>query len=354
MATLITVILLCGLVPGAAFADSAGPGMELSETDTSQVNMPDGQSAEPEQAAESGQQSTQTTAEAWEAERNSLKLTRSFAGTVKPWLFYKDTWTERQQLFERGKQLWWYKKMINEKLYTPLTNAGIRLVIMVVPDKQTLYGEDYLPEELKAPLKSYDRVEQFMDYMKKEFPKLEIYYPKDDMLKAKEAGLPLYYSSDSHWNFVGAGVCAEGLMNYLGAEYALTEKPQFTYQLTGETAQGDLQQFEGLDESWNRVEYEILGTYPAEKVYSLPDTQTGEEIYAEYRSLDERALPKKLYFAGDSYRWYIQYALNGQFTESRFVQRYVFSAADALKHQPDVFVYELPERFLPQFASLID
>lgn len=174
------------------------------------------------------------------------------------------------------------------------------------------------------------------------------------MLSAKANGLPLYYASDSHWNFVGAGVCAEGLMRHLGGEYALPEPPVLTYHLTGKTAHGDLQDFEGLDESWNRVEYEAQGMWNAEKVYSQNDPATGEEIYAQFRSTDERALPKTLYFCGDSYRWYIQYLLNGQFRDSFFVQRYQFSAADAIRHKPDVFVYELPERFLPQLGSLIN
>ena len=65
------------------------------------------------------------------------------------------------------------------------------------------------------------------------------------------------------------------------------------------------------------------------------------------------SLKKKLYFCGDSYRWYIQYILNGQFAESRFVQRYQYSASDALQYQPDVFVYEIPERFLEQLGTLI-
>lgn len=281
------------------------------------------------------------------------EFAQSFAGTEKPWLFYKEAYYDRQKPFQRGKELWWYKKVIGEKLYTPLTQNGIRLVLMVVPDKDTLYGEDYLPEELKAPLRQYNRVDQFMDYMKENFPELEIYYAKEDMLRAKEKGLPLYYASDSHWNFVGAGACAEGLMAYLGEGYQLPEKPALSYELTGETARGDLQDFEGLDDSYNRVEYRVNGAWEAEKVYTLADEATGEEIYAGYRSLDERALPKKLYFCGDSYRWYIQYILNGQFSESWFVQRYQFSAADAITRKPDVFVYELPERFLPQLGSLI-
>ena len=45
--------------------------------------------------------------------------------------------------------------------------------------------------------------------------------------------------------------------------------------------------------------------------------------------------------------------LNGQFAESRFVQRYQYSASDALQYQPDVFVYEIPERFLEQLGTLI-
>ena len=138
-----------------------------------------------------------------------------------------------------------------------------------------------------------------------------------------------------------------------GEGYQLPEKPALSYELTGETARGDLQDFEGLDDSYNRVEYRVNGAWEAEKVYTLADEATGEEIYAGYRSLDSRALPKKLYFCGDSYRWYIQYILNGQFAESWFVQRYQFSAADAITRKPDVFIYELPERFLPQLGSLI-
>lgn len=335
--------LLCGANALPAFAEEIGPGVGLTGPGAEETAL----SAEKE-----GKQEEHSYA-AWEEERAALTLQRSIAGTEKPWLFYRDAYLERQQPFDRGKQLWWYKKMIREKLYQPLKQHGIRLVIMVVPDKETLYGQDYLPEEYAAALRKPDRIDQFADYMKKEFPQLEIYYAKEDMLKAKENGLPLYYASDSHWNFVGAGVCAEGLMRYLGAEYALSETPQITYRLTGETARGDLQEFENLPDSFNRVEYAAEGMWAAEKTESRSD-ESGEEVYAVYRSSDARALPKKLYFCGDSYRWYIQYLLNGQFAESCFVQRYQFAAQDAIRQKADVFVYELPERFLPQFADLKD
>ena len=335
---------------GAAFAEPGTAAVGSEETGPGVT-----ETADPVQETE-GQEAAQPAEEtdaSWEAERAGLHLTQSYAGTVKPWLFYRQAYLERQQPFRRGKDLWWYKKVINEKLYQPLKQNGIKLVLMIVPDKETLYGEDYLPEELKAPLRQPDRIDQFRTYMQENFPELDIYYPEADMLAAKAKGLPLYYASDSHWNFVGAGSCAEGLMRHLGEEYALADPPAFTYQLTGETAHGDLQEFEGLDESWNRIEYEAQGRWDAEKVYSQNDPETGEEIYAQYRSSDERALPKTLYFCGDSYRWYIQYLLNGQFRDSYFVQRYQFSAADAVRHKPDVFVYELPERFLPQLGSLI-
>ena len=331
-------------------AQAGGPGVvQESEAAPQETAVP----AAGAEASGSADENAQAAAAAWEAERAGLQLHQSYAGTVKPWLFYKAAYDERQQPFERGKDLWWYKKVINEKLYQPLKKAGIKLVLMVVPDKETLYGEDYLPEAMKEALRKPDRIDQFRDYMQKNFPELDIYYPEADMLAAKANGLPLYYASDSHWNFVGAGVCAEGLMRHLGAEYALSEPPEISYRLTGETARGDLQEFEGLDESWNRVEYEAQGMWTAEKVYSANDPETGEEIYAQYRAQDERALPKTLYFCGDSYRWYIQYLLNGQFRDSYFVQRYQFSAADAIAHGADVFVYELPERFLPQLGSLI-
>lgn len=332
---------LCFGMPMTASAEETGPGTALLEGQETEENA-EGKDAAAEQAS-------------WDAERAGLSLRFSIAGTEKPWLFYRDTYTERQKLFDRNKELHWFMRTIRDRLYTPLTENGIRLVIMIVPDKQTLYGMDYLPEELRPALTAYDRVDQFRDYMKEKLPQLEIYYAKEDMLSAKEKGLPLYYASDSHWNFVGAGVCAEGLMNYLGEEYVLSEKPELSYMLTGETAVGDLQEMELLsgDSSFNRVEYALDGAWGAEKVFTYADPATGEEIYAQYRSTDDRALQKTLYFAGDSYRWYIQYALNGQFRDSFFVQRYQFSAADAIKHHPDVFVYQMPERFLPQFGGLI-
>ena len=348
-AMMCAAVLASGGPLTASAEEAGGPGVVQESEAAPQEPAAPAAGTEASNNTEEGAQ----TAAAWEAERAGLQLHQSYAGTVKPWLFYKAAYDERQQPFERGKDLWWYKKVIKEKLYQPLKKAGIKLVLMVVPDKETLYGEDYLPEAMKEPLRKPDRIDQFRDYMQKNFPELDIYYPEADMLAAKANGLPLYYASDSHWNFVGAGVCAGGLMRHLGAEYTLSEPPEISYRLTGETARGDLQEFEGLDESWNRVEYGAQGMWTAEKVYSANDPETGEEIYAQYHAQDERALPKTLYFCGDSYRWYIQYLLNGQFRDSYFVQRYQFSAADAIAHGADVFVYELPERFLPQLGSLI-
>lgn len=323
-----------------------GPGALIQEEEAQAA------AEEARQEEELSQEEILARQQAWAAELATLHLRYSIAGTEKPWLFYREAYEEKLKPLDRRYDLSWYKRVVREKLYTPLTQNGIRLVLMIVPDKDTLYTE-YLPEGRRQALEAFNHVDQFMEYMKQEFPELEIYYAKEDMLKAKEQGLPLYYASDSHWNFPGAGACGEGLMRFLGEGYQLEEKPEIRYTLTGETTAGDLQTMEGLDESFNRVEYQAEGTWEAEKTYSYCDPATGEEIYAVFNSKDERALPKKLYFCGDSYRWYIQYILNGQFAESRFVQRYQYSASDALQYQPDVFVYEIPERFLEQLGTLI-
>jgi hypothetical protein len=92
---------------------------------------------------------------------------------------------------------------------------GIKYIVAVAPNKNTLYGE-YLPDRL-ARNRAKTRLEQFCDYMESssEVKVLDLTKP----LSREKSKAPLYWESDSHWNSFGAYVAYREIMRRVSDFY---------------------------------------------------------------------------------------------------------------------------------------
>ena len=105
-----------------------------------------------------------------------------------------------------------------------LSNRGSEFVLMIAPNKETIYGEEHLPSYYKKAEET--RTDQLIAYLKKNTD-IRIVYPKEEMLKYKKE-YSLYWHYDTHWNAAGGYIGAKALLKELGDELPEVEDITFT------------------------------------------------------------------------------------------------------------------------------
>lgn len=137
------------------------------------------------------------------------------------WLFYKGEESiinfQNRKLYS-DEQLTKIRDIINmRKKY--LKKYGIDYYIMIVPDKNRVYGE-YYPKCIHK-LSDYSRGEQLVAYLKEN--NIDVIYPLKELTSAKETGI-IYYKYDTHWNTYGAFIGYEEMMYFLSMNYNNIDK----------------------------------------------------------------------------------------------------------------------------------
>ena len=144
-----------------------GPGALIQEEEAQAA------AEEAQQQEELSQEEILARQQAWAAELATLHLRYSIAGTEKPWLFYREAYEEKLKPLDRRYDLSWYKRVVREKLYTPLTQNGIRLVLMIVPDKDQSEMENRTletrPRFRMSSILSGDFMEEWESYLSDQF-----------------------------------------------------------------------------------------------------------------------------------------------------------------------------------------
>lgn len=139
---------------------------------------------------------------------------------------------------------------------------GAKLVIIVCPDKQTIYPE-YLPRTKRVPPGAISRLDQFWA-MAATLDDVPLVDPRKSLRRAKRERV-IYYPSDTHWNMFGEIVGFETVSRAL----ALQDPSRGTLAVErlkwvlGQRRVGDLTNLMGLplasgDEDWIPVMESIL------------------------------------------------------------------------------------------------
>jgi alginate O-acetyltransferase complex protein AlgJ len=179
-----------------------------------------------------------------------LRLLGSASSKVIPgthnWLYYAgeqsvDGIRRTQPL--TGKDLLGWKKAI-ESHDRWLAGQGARYLVVIVPDKHTIYPE-YLPSSY-APIRKDSRLDQFMRYMSTNcsVPVLDL---RDVLMDEKKHGV-IYYRTDTHWNSAGAFAGYQAIIGEVRAWYpSLRCRQESDYRITRSKVKGgDLARMLGL------------------------------------------------------------------------------------------------------------
>jgi len=277
-------------------------------------------------------------------------------GTSRPWLFNRSEDGQPLETYKRTnlfseEELDRISQNLSE-MQQDFSDAGIRMVLMISPDKEQIYGDDYMPSSV-AVLENEGRTEQLIGALRKMCPSLPVVYPAELLRKGREKE-EVYYASDTHWNRIGACIACGALVDTLaedtgstwsGAE-AFRERYHFSEK---EKKTGDLQKLVRLGEEFDSTEYEAQEARTAE-VSDVSEDVRGEVI--RERSTNLEGLPLHVYLSGDSFRWNLTGFLQDSVSKSTITSRYYLDLEDVVAQEPDVFVYMIAERYLHELDRI--
>lgn len=278
-------------------------------------------------------------------------------GTKKPWLFNCSNDGQPLETYKRTnlfseEELQEIAENI-DTLRSEVEEAGMQFVLMIVPDKEQIYGTDYMPAKIKVedvPL----RTDQLIGYLAEQAPQVCVVYPADALRQVRhswQGADSVYYESDTHWNqagaFVGAGELVKAIADRMDMEW---QPPEKAFVKT-EKSRGDLQKMVRLGSGYDSQEYAPDRMGETAVLASVSD-QNEEVIREERESLEEGCLPVFVYLTGDSFRWNLSAYLQEAVSHSVISSRYYFDTEDLVMQEPDVFVYEIAERHLHELSVL--
>lgn len=216
---------------------------------------------------------------------------------------------------------------------------GMEFVLMLIPNKEYVYRE-YMPDGIEE-VHEEKNIDLVVDYIR-ENSDIKVVYPKEELLKAKEK-YGVYYKYDTHWNDLGAYEGYKALMA------ALNIMPvSFKNIEIAEYREGDLGNMAMLSETIEPYKENFI-KYNNE-VETLYNDNNANRAYEKYKSVNGRG---KLFFMGDSFRTAIKPILARTFEYSDFVHRDTKIYDEVLREKPDVFVYQIVERYVARLEKSV-
>lgn len=200
----------------------------------------------------------------------------------------------------------------------------IDFFITSLPNKEVIYEEN-MPDTI-ARVNEVSRSEQVAEYILKNTD-LTYVYPKKQLLEAKDK-YQIYYSTDTHWNQLGAFIGMQEIMKAAYGTYADIESVSF--RVDSETFAGDLATIAGVTEDYSQDT-----VYVFEKESADP---------AQYRD-------EVCFVVGDSFSGFLSTIAKGYYKEVHWIytRDFTMDMVDELK--PDVIIWETVERYMETFLN---
>lgn len=230
-----------------------------------------------------------------------------------------------------------------------LADRGVRFLVVVAPDKHTIYPE-YLPDAVK-PLPRESRLDQLMAYAPAHSG-LAIIDLREPVLRAKSAER-VYHKTDTHWNERGALAGEVRIAEALAAWFPhIQPLSRSSHSLTTlKTEGGDLAIMLGLPGAYQEERLSLLPrvarlAHPA-SIDTPPPARPDLPEYAMPRAFegDQDFLPKAVLYH-DSFGTALNPFLCEHFRRVVTVRQDSFDPVLIEREHPDVVLYEFVERKL--------
>lgn len=293
---------------------------------------------------------------------NEIKNFDAMAGKEN-WLFTK-RWNSEDMF--RNKYLFDDEDLSKlkhrlESLQMWLAKRHIKLYLMLVPDKERVYGE-YYPDGY-TKVNEQAKIEQVYEFVGK-YTDIPVVYPIKALEKAKKNHL-LFYKTGTHWNHRGAYVAYLEMMKMLKKDY-----PEL--RVLKESDFNIAPQFSADEDVANALGLDAKSTFPKEDmtydVFELkkPTTTVVHEFVNkklkietfDYVSSNPANKLKAIFYADSQFlrmSWYVAESFK------KMQHIYVgygrdfdipYMAEDIEAFAPDILVVETGERFLNRLMKL--
>lgn len=228
-----------------------------------------------------------------------------------------------------------------------LTAHGIGYVVMVAPDKSTIYPE-HLPH-WATRIATTTPLDRLVDVIRADGSIR--YVDAREALRAAKARERVYFMTDSHWNLLGASVAYGELMREVAAALPAFDVRPVPAALPPYVAgvdiyRGDLARLTGDPNAFGEPDYAPLG-----KVLAAPQARCAKRADVERNGgietyqCDRPALPRAIVYR-DSMAIPLIPLLSENFSRSIYVGSRQLDPAFVLREHPDIVIEELVERAL--------
>jgi hypothetical protein len=233
-----------------------------------------------------------------------------------------------------------------------LTSKGIKLLVIVPPNKNTIYPQ-YIPPQIPV-IGSQSRLDQLIAY-EKDHGKVKVMDLRSDLLKASNEH-QTYYSCGTHWDGFGAFVAYQEIMISLEKyypnlkphelnEYRFINNPGDTY--LGDLVHVDHSTCSGIDleplynhqliieQNWNAANDTAWNYFNPAAPIKITDINV------------DSSLPRLLMYM-DSFGPYLRPLLSDHFSQAVYLWAYPTDALyfDIAIEKPDVVIIEFTERYI--------
>jgi len=235
-----------------------------------------------------------------------------------------------------------------------LAGLGIPYVVMVVPEKSTIYPEHLPAWVSKSPAPSpFDRLVEAIR-ANGTVPFVDLRAP----LRAAKSRGQVYYAGDSHWNLQGAAVGYDALMHEIqhalppGRVQEIAPAAMPPYVAGTDFYWGDLARQIGLPTHFREPDYAPFAKVMADTTSRCarridPGADEGFEFYA----CDKPGLPRAVMYR-DSMAIPLIPLLSENFSRVVYVGSRRLDPALILREKPDIVIEEMVERSLLAPAAL--
>ena len=220
--------------------------------------------------------------------------------------------------------------------FRQMEKNGSRCLLYIAPDKEQVYG-DYMPERIRR-ISAESRADQLTAYLSKQL-NYPVLYPKAE-LSALARDLPVYFSTDTHWNELGGYISAEQIRAAFTGSPASADIPSYEYY---EEDGKDLAGMLGLSEIMEEKNAVLIDFNDG---INFRKTETIEHGTIQ-RFTSDAPSGKKLMIIGDSFSEYFLRSAIHDVSEVLFVTFGELHRIDPIAEAPDYTVVMLVERNLP-------
>ncbi|RPH63333.1 MAG: hypothetical protein EHM81_00295 [Chloroflexi bacterium] len=233
-----------------------------------------------------------------------------------------------------------------------LKNRGITLLIVIVPNKSTIYP-DYMPAEIPV-IGERSRLDQLSSYLRRGDKKIRVLDLRPALREARKEH-QIYYSTDTHWNDYGAHAAYSRIISTLGQAYPVLQPhplADFRYESFG---------MQTLDLSVNigasilkEEKFQLKPTFDSATNYKTLALDNGRRITLSWNP-DQR-LPRALIYH-DSFFFQVNPMLGAHFSNATYIPHYTGDGIWDLdwidQQDPDIIIVEFAERYIHDLTRLL-